>query len=246
MQVSSKDCTIISQEILEAVIPILNKHGFDTNALKRSSGYGDRFSIKIDAFRKSNSNSEVNENTEYARTFNMFATFYGVNPEALGRDFIMNGESFKIMGLNRRARKSPFIIKSNVSGKEYRCGESPIKLNFPKDKELPKLESEAKEPSDLSKFEKVIKSKLGMIAEEDESEGYTAGNTYSKGNSSFLKEVIRFDKIENNKVIGFTFCLMFLSAKKATKRGVKKTFNTNQIKEFEAWLAKHNVKGDAK
>jgi len=65
-----------------------------------------------------------------AEDFKMAASFFGLTPEHLGQTFRdENGLRFKLVGLNLKARKRPFII-ADVTGMEYVCGEDIVLRGF--------------------------------------------------------------------------------------------------------------------
>lgn len=65
-----------------------------------------------------------------AEAFKMGASFFGLTPEHLGQTFRdENGLRFKLVGLNVKARKRPFIV-ADVTGKEYACGEETVLRGF--------------------------------------------------------------------------------------------------------------------
>jgi hypothetical protein len=63
--------------------------------------------------------SNGNSITEEVEAFKRHALHYCLSPDDLGREFIFQGKSFKICGLNRRSRKYPIIARSQDS-KEYK------------------------------------------------------------------------------------------------------------------------------
>jgi hypothetical protein len=65
-----------------------------------------------------------------AEDFKLAASFFGLTPEHLGQTFRdEHGLRFKLVGLNLKARKRPFII-ADVTGKEYVCGEDTVLRGF--------------------------------------------------------------------------------------------------------------------
>ena len=57
--------------------------------------------------------------TEEMEAFKCHASSYGLLPEDLGKQFIFQGQSLKICGLNRKSRKYPFIGQSS-DGTQYK------------------------------------------------------------------------------------------------------------------------------
>jgi len=73
-----------------------------------------RFQVKLSVL---DSNGETI--TEEMADFKSHALHYGLLPEDLGKQFIFQGQSLKICGLNRKSRKYPFIGQSS-DGTQYK------------------------------------------------------------------------------------------------------------------------------
>ena len=59
-------------------------------------------------------------NTREAQDFERLYTFYGFERDDLGREFKSRGRTYKLLGLNQRARKNPVIVRDVVTGKDYK------------------------------------------------------------------------------------------------------------------------------
>ena len=69
-------------------------------------------------------------NTREAEAFKIAAEFFGLKPEHLGQTFRdEDGLRFRLVGLNIKARKRPFII-ADVTGKQYSTSEEVILRGF--------------------------------------------------------------------------------------------------------------------
>ena len=55
-----------------------------------------------------------------ASDFAMLATSFGLKPEDLGKEFVSRGETFKITGLNLKAKKYPIQAEMLSNGKGYK------------------------------------------------------------------------------------------------------------------------------
>ena len=55
-----------------------------------------------------------------ASDFVMLATSFGLKPEDLGKEFVSRGETFKITGLNLKAKKYPIQAEMLSNGKNYK------------------------------------------------------------------------------------------------------------------------------
>jgi hypothetical protein len=56
--------------------------------------------------------------TGEAQAFRLMASLYGLQPEWLGREFLHGGRTFKVTGLNAKAKRMPVTAESE--GREYK------------------------------------------------------------------------------------------------------------------------------
>lgn len=85
--------------------------------------------------------------TREAEDFKMAASFYGLTPEHLGQTFRdSNGLRFRLVGMNIKARKRPFII-ADVTGKEYSCAEDVVLRGFGLEPRASRLGGSPEQPS---------------------------------------------------------------------------------------------------
>jgi len=64
--------------------------------------------------------------------FKALAPLYGLVAEDLGREFRRGGKTFKISGLNRRAKTMPILAKCLQDGKTYKFAEDIVTLALKK------------------------------------------------------------------------------------------------------------------
>jgi hypothetical protein len=86
--------------------------------------------------------SEVGENGEvsnpFTKNFIDYSFSHGIAEEAIGKDFMVKGEKFELVGFNPRAKKWPFIGK-NKDGEEFKFTEkalSVLKNKYPYKRKL--------------------------------------------------------------------------------------------------------------
>jgi hypothetical protein len=58
------------------------------------------------------------------------ATTFGLNPEWLGQEFTYSGNRYRVIGLNRRARRMPVKTVQVASGKPYKFPAALVKYAF--------------------------------------------------------------------------------------------------------------------
>lgn len=120
---------ILNKEILAALKPISQKHGLvlEKNA---KTYYRDRlpgmfqFIIRVEG-----EDGEVLDTK--AQEFQNGARLVGLDPNDLGREFVIRGSRYKITGLNLRARKYPVLGERLSDGKTYKFGASTVQRGFP-------------------------------------------------------------------------------------------------------------------
>lgn len=120
---SRQDATVITNEILAAVNEILDRHGLERG--KVSSTYGDQYSFKVTASEVVKNGNGANVQDPYSRNLVELLTMSGLTDEqaesVIGAEFNMNGtEGLRIVGVNYRARKMPFVYENPTDGKRYK------------------------------------------------------------------------------------------------------------------------------
>lgn len=111
-------------EAQEALEKVASKHGVSV------SYKGARFSsanatIKFEIATVGRG-GEVN--TREVESFKRSARRYGFEPEDLGSEFTVRGETFKIVGLNTRAHKYPIVGERVTDGRRFKFHASTVKV----------------------------------------------------------------------------------------------------------------------
>lgn len=108
---------LISDAMLKALKVVEQEFGVVFSAHGgRYSSDGKNYTPKIEVSTLSKDGSVQSREVE---NFKKYAKMDGLNPEDLGREFMMRGELFKIVGYNANARKNPIIIEKG--GKRFVC-----------------------------------------------------------------------------------------------------------------------------
>lgn len=134
--VSKTTAEAVSKEIKEAVTAILAKHGLTTEKIR--TGYGDNYSIKIEAGKKEIGKNGVDLNSQdavyYARFgYSVFVDFKEVEGSngtqflgdsvelkaELGQEFMYGKDVFFFAGVNPRKSKFPITAIKKADGKTY-------------------------------------------------------------------------------------------------------------------------------
>lgn len=98
-------CGAIAKEIENDLQALAKKHGLQIRAAGGSFGLTN-YTMKLE-LSVIGSDGEVQ--SREAEAFKQSATFYGLAPEDLGREFTYQGSKYKLVGLRPSARKMPFI-----------------------------------------------------------------------------------------------------------------------------------------
>jgi hypothetical protein len=121
---------LFRKELEEALKPIEEKHSvaLDVGAFSYNRE-GTSFTCKlttanVTAETKDLSATQIKQRAAYKES----AVLYGLKPEWLDQEFEGQGQTFKIIGLNRRASKRP--VSCTSQGKEYGFPTESIKLRM--------------------------------------------------------------------------------------------------------------------
>jgi hypothetical protein len=117
MTVSKTMCTSISDEILAAAKEVLARHGLELS--KSRSGYGDIYSIKIEANVVARGENGVNTASEYAVDYKRYGASYGLKPDLLGKKFTSRGTEYAFAGIATSRRKYPIAALNLMEDKMY-------------------------------------------------------------------------------------------------------------------------------
>lgn len=110
--------TQITREIQSALADVFEQHGL---VLRTKSGkYGPAYVLTIEGIPAADDGDTVNKNAPEALAYTEAAAFYGLPADGLGREFIVNGDTFVITGLNERAPKMPVQGTRVSDGKRFK------------------------------------------------------------------------------------------------------------------------------
>jgi len=118
----------VTEEIAEAIAPILQRHGMETR--KQSTKFGTTYSLKIDAHKVELDETGVNRATQEAQDFLMYAGsgLIPLPPDALGSTFVSKGVSYQLTGYMPQNPKFCYQVKRVSDGAGFKFGEHLEKL----------------------------------------------------------------------------------------------------------------------
>lgn len=123
MNLSNVNFNLFREDIEKALAAIAEKYNCDVTAGKIK--YDDSLiNISID-FKARGKNGESGEQVE----FNKLCERYGFKPEHYNNSFIMDGQTYRLVGFNPKARKYYCIIMDN-RGKEFCCTIDAVKIGM--------------------------------------------------------------------------------------------------------------------
>lgn len=121
--VPSAKARTITEEVEAAVAAIFEKHGFE--APKSKTTYGDHYAVKLTATPLSEGENGINLNSPEAQGYLVEANYDDtLDPDALGREIVVNGETFIFEGYVSRRPKYPFVARRVSDGKSYKLTDS--------------------------------------------------------------------------------------------------------------------------
>jgi hypothetical protein len=118
----------LMDEVEEVLKPLAEKHGLVLDR-KGKSFYRDsvpamfQFLVRVE-------DEDGNALDSKAQEFKKNATRVGLKADDLGREFQSRGETFKVTGLNLRARKYPVLAENVRTGKVYKFHQDTVKRGF--------------------------------------------------------------------------------------------------------------------
>jgi hypothetical protein len=111
---------------------ILNKYGktvgveFSVGNMRYDSD-GSRVSTKIEV-------TKVGAESKEAADFRLLAHNYGLDPDAVGKDIVVDGEAFTITGMRPRSRKYPIEATRKLNGQCVKFGALIVRLALERQK----------------------------------------------------------------------------------------------------------------
>lgn len=103
-------CQDISKEVMEAVVAIAKRHGYDA---KEISGrfYDEEFDMKLQFFVANQlESSSVVVPEKQIHDYKLMCSMYGLKPNWLDQEFDHSGKTYRIVGLNTRKPKYCMVL----------------------------------------------------------------------------------------------------------------------------------------
>lgn len=113
-----------NQDVLKAVEKVYKSYGMQYNG--SSTKYSD---VSLELKLKFLINGENGESGD-ERLFKQYAFLYGVKDNDYGKTFTQGGRTFKLTGINPRAKKYPFVGQDVKTGSSYKFTRSAIVGNL--------------------------------------------------------------------------------------------------------------------
>lgn len=120
------NCRELMAEVEEALKPIAEKHGLTLDRKGRTF-YKDQMPVMFQ-FLIRKEDEDGNALDAKAQAFKRSAARVGLDPNDLHREFVSSGETYRITGLNTRAKRYPVIVERVRDGKKYKFGADMVKF----------------------------------------------------------------------------------------------------------------------
>ena len=125
------DCSAIRADMQAALADVYAKHGIDPDA-RITMRYGATLKITIEAARLVEGDNGVNVASKEATDWVSYcAPWNGYDPDAIGREVVMRGETWVFVGANWRASKYPLLFRK-ADGRVFKFGEAAAKQHLMK------------------------------------------------------------------------------------------------------------------
>lgn len=116
--ITRQQAQAITEEISEAVTAILSKHGLAEPKIKTT--YGDYYQFKVQAAPLEEGANGVNLNSPEAQAYLLDAKYDDdLDPDALGREFTVQGRTFVFTGSLTRGKKFVYAARGE-DGRTYK------------------------------------------------------------------------------------------------------------------------------
>lgn len=122
MNIDRQSLVVLRAEIEAALAALAVKHKLQIEVGGASFLPGKSVTFKLECAKIGDNGIAL---TKEAETFKLYATTYGLKPEDLGREFVMNRQKMKIVGCLPRSRCS--ILCETAEGKQYKVGHDTVK-----------------------------------------------------------------------------------------------------------------------
>ncbi len=116
---------LLRKEINKTLAPLSKKLGieFDLGTI-RFTPYEMRVKLTGTANKKEVASKKKEED---ANNFKVFGRYSGLDPSDLGKTFTFNGNQFKVVGWNTKARKNAVKLQRLPDGKGFKCSVAQLK-----------------------------------------------------------------------------------------------------------------------
>lgn len=116
---------IVREELNKAIADVLNKYGM-TGEIGSVSYNEAGFHSTLKAQVKDVGNGKSGAQLEYENV----ARKFGIDPKSFGKTFTSQGKTFRIVGINPRARTMPILAIEIATGAEYKFTAFGKEYNF--------------------------------------------------------------------------------------------------------------------
>lgn len=113
MNFNKSNLKTLRVDITAALDEVAKKHGIDLS-IGNISFSANEFTTKLTA--KGSDNKTENAEMDFQRG----AIRIGIKSEAYGKHFTLGGDTFKLVGINTRAKKYPLLGINGANGKTYK------------------------------------------------------------------------------------------------------------------------------
>jgi len=123
MTITRKAVSQIVDDINNALKTVSEKHGINLKA-GRATYSDDSVVVKVEGFVVNDVQGSVGiepGDEKFVVGLKELGSLYGLTPAHYGREFVVNGEKCTFVGINPKARKTPFIYRKG--SKMYRAGD---------------------------------------------------------------------------------------------------------------------------
>jgi len=116
MEFTRKNLKEIRADIDEALVGVGEKYGIELSA-KNASFTPNTCTFKLELGVVG---SDGVTSSKEAESYKVNAGLFGLDPNWLGETFTANGKTFKVIGLNTRAKKYPVVVQEVGSDGRYK------------------------------------------------------------------------------------------------------------------------------
>ena len=112
---TAQSCDLLRKEINTALEQVSRKHNIKISFGKMAYN-SDSINVKLQLTTL----SESGEDLSGKKNFELYASWFGVSPEDYGKVIDSNGKKLKLINIDTKKRKYPFISVDVVTGTQYK------------------------------------------------------------------------------------------------------------------------------